>query len=333
MDTLKNKNILITGGTGSFGKAMLNEIIKNHKPKKVIIFSRDEQKQFLLSEKFKNKNYNFLRFFLGDIRDSDRLDMALSGVDIVIHAAAMKIVTSAEYNPFECIKTNVIGAQNLVTSCINKGVKNVIALSTDKAVNPINLYGASKLAADKIFVAANNLSARKTNFSVVRYGNVIGSRGSVIPEFLKISENKNLKIPITDANMTRFWFSIEDGVKFVLSCLDKMIGGEIFIPKMPSMKLTDVAKAIAPLNEIKIIGIRPGEKLHEIMITKDDSRNTYELPDRYVVLPSINFGQSYPQFKNLNTVMKNFEYSSDQNINWLKKEELLHIIKETSLTN
>ena len=330
---LENKSILITGGTGSFGKSLIEEITKNHNPKRLVIFSRDEQKQYAIAQKYKNKDFPYLRFFLGDIRDRDRLDMALSGIDIVIHAAAMKIVTSAEYNPFECIRTNVIGAENLVTSCINKNVKKVIALSTDKAVNPINLYGASKLAADKIFVAANNLSQRKTNFAVVRYGNVIGSRGSIIPNFLKIAKDKNLNIPLTDPQMTRFWISIEDGVKFVLNSLNTMIGGEIFIPKIPSMKLIDVAKTLAPRNKIDIIGIRPGEKLHEIMISKDDARNTFELTDRYVVLPSISFGETYQEYKYKTKVSENFEYKSETNKTWLTQSALKKIIKETSLTN
>lgn len=328
---LKNKNILITGGTGSFGKSLLDEIIKNHKPNRLIVFSRDEQKQYSLAQKYRTKDFPFLRFFLGDIRDKNRLDMALSGIDIVVHAAAMKIVTSAEYNPFECIRTNVIGAENLVTSCINQNVKKVIALSTDKAVNPINLYGASKLAADKIFVAANNLSQRKTNFSVVRYGNVIGSRGSIIPNFLKIAKNESLKLPITDPKMTRFWISIEDGVKFVLSCLNNMIGGEVFVPKIPSMRLIDIAKALAPNNIINIIGIRPGEKLHETMISKDEARNTYEFPDRYIVLPSISYGESYKNYTRLPTISENFEYSSDTNEIWLTKSDLNKIIKKTGL--
>ncbi len=331
--SLENQSILITGGTGSFGKSLLELITKQYQPKRLVIFSRDEQKQYSLAQKYKIKDFPYLRFFLGDVRDRERLDMALSGIDIVIHAAAMKIVTSAEYNPFECIRTNVIGAENLVRSCINKNVKKVIAISTDKAVNPINLYGASKLAADKIFVAANHLSQRKTNFSVVRYGNVIGSRGSIIPYFLNIAKDKNLNIPLTDPEMTRFWISVEDGIKFVLSCLNTMCGGEIFIPKIPSMKLIDIAKSLAPNNKIKIIGIRPGEKLHEIMINKDDAKYTFELHDRFVVLPSISFGETYKMFEDKKNVMNDFEYTSDKNNLWLTKTDLVNIVKKTSLTN
>jgi len=275
---LNKKNILITGGTGSFGKACVKYILKNYKPNKLVIFSRDELKQFEMAKELENttnKN-SCLRFFLGDVRDKDRLDLALKDINYVIHAAALKQVPAAEYNPMEFVKTNIIGAENIIFATINNKVEKVISLSTDKAANPINLYGATKLAADKLFNAANNLSRGKPIFSTVRYGNVLGSRGSVVPFFKSYRQNKNQSIPITDINMTRFFISVEDSVKFVLNSLSLMKGGEIFVPKIPSVKIVDLAKAIVPGRKHKIIGVRPGEKTAEILITKDESKNTLE---------------------------------------------------------
>ena len=274
---LNNKTILVTGGSGSFGQHFVSSVIKKFKPKKLIIFSRDENKQFIMEKKFSQVKYPFLRYFIGDIRDLKRLEMALNDVEIVIHAAALKHVPIAEYNPFEFIKTNVIGANNLVNACRVNNVKKVIAISTDKATNPINLYGASKLAADKIFIAANNITGKEgTKFSIVKYGNVLGSRGSIIPSFLKIIKEKKKVFPITDPRMSRFFISLDQGVSFVLSNLSIMRGGEIFIPKIPSLKIVDLAKAINPNCDLKIIGMRPGEKVHEILLSKEEAAYTTE---------------------------------------------------------
>ena len=282
---LKNKNILVTGGTGSFGKKFIKTVLKNYKPNKVVVYSRDELKQFEMQQLYPDDGICPMRYFIGDVRDLSRLKMAMSKIDIVIHAAALKQVPAAEYNPFEAIKTNIIGAQNVIDAAIENNVKKVIALSTDKAAAPINLYGATKLASDKLFVAANNYTGTTNiKFSVVRYGNVMGSRGSVIPFFLNKKDSGIL--PITDARMTRFNITLEEGVNFVLKCLSRMWGGELFVPKIPSYRVIDLAKAIAPDAEIKIIGIRPGEKLHEEMITKTDALNTIEFKDYYVILPS-----------------------------------------------
>ena len=283
---LNGKTILITGGTGSFGKRFTETICREFKPKKLIIFSRDELKQYEMAQEFSPAQYPFLRYFIGDVRDETRLDQAMRGVDVVIHAAALKHVPIAEYNPFECIKTNVIGAENVVRAAIKRGVKNVCALSTDKAANPINLYGASKLAADKIFTAAQHMGGvNGPVFSVVRYGNVVGSRGSVIPFFRKLIEDGADHLPITDPRMTRFWITLDQGVSFVLSSLAQARGGEIFVPKIPSMSTVDIAHSMAPNLPHKVIGIRPGEKLHEIMVPVDDARTTIELEDRYAILP------------------------------------------------
>ena len=280
-----NKNILITGGTGSFGKKYTEILLKNYKPNKIIIYSRDELKQYEMAQKFNDK---CMRYFIGDVRDKDRLKKAMQNVDIVIHAAALKHVPIAEYNPMECIKTNINGASNIIDASIENEVEKVIALSTDKASAPINLYGATKLASDKLFVAANNLvGTKKTRFSVVRYGNVIGSRGSVIPFFMKLLKQGQKTLPITDFRMTRFFITLEDGVKFVLKNFERMQGGEIFVPKIPSMKIVDLAKAICPKCKLKEIGIRPGEKLHEVMITSDD--RVVEFDDHYVIKPTIQF--------------------------------------------
>jgi UDP-N-acetylglucosamine 4,6-dehydratase len=312
---LDNATILVTGGTGSFGKGFIKTILKRYRPRKTIVFSRDELKQGDMAEEFPGSENPSIRFFIGDVRDKDRLESAMKDVDFVIHAAALKQVPTAEYNPIECIKTNIMGAENLVQSAIRSGVKKVIALSTDKAANPINLYGASKLASDKIFVAANSLSSfGETKFSVVRYGNVIGSRGSVVPLFKKLYNNKAESIPITDERMTRFWVTIEQGVDFVLSSLEMMQGGEIYIPKIPSMRMIDLADAIAPGIAKKVIGIRPGEKLHEVMITEDDASNTLEYSDRYMIQPAFDFwGRKPVPGTDAKPVEDRFIYSSETN--------------------
>ena len=323
---LNGKNILITGGTGSFGKQFVKTILKRYKPNKVIIYSRDELKQFEMAQKF---NDGCMRYFIGDVRDLPRLQKAMVGVDFVVHAAALKHVPIAEYNPMECIKTNVMGAQNIIDAVIDNDVPFTIALSTDKAASPANLYGASKLVSDKLFVAANNLRGdQDIKFSVVRYGNVLGSRGSVIPYFQKLIAEGATSLPITDPDMTRFWITLQEGVDFVLKNFERMQGGEIFIPKIPSMKMTEMAKAIAPDMPQEIIGIRPGEKLHEVMCPVDDSHLTLEFEDHFVIKPSITF-YSVRDFttNNLGEVAKpvkqGFEYNSRDNTIWLSHEELL----------
>ncbi len=324
-----NKNIIITGGTGTFGQAFVKTVLDNLKPNKLIILSRDENKQYLMAEKFsKHPKFKCLRFFIGDVRDESRLEMAMRDVDYVVHAAALKHVPVAEYNPFECIKTNVYGAENIVNAAIKTKVKKVIALSTDKAANPINLYGASKLASDKIFVAANNLTGGKTLFSVVRYGNVIGSRGSVILLYKKLIDENSSFLPITDPRMTRFWISVESGVDFVLSSMSIMLGGEIFIPKIPSAKITDIATAMGPSLKQKIIGIRNGEKLHETMINNDDARNTLTLKNKYIIIPS-NEDRHFSTLTKLGAkkVKENFCYQSDKNpetLNLNQVKKILH---------
>ena len=312
---LNDKSVLVTGGTGSFGKHFLKTVIAQYKPRRLIVFSRDELKQFELAQEFPQDKYPFLRFFIGDVRDKDRLDLALRGVGYVVHAAARKQVTTAEYNPFECIRTNVFGAENVVSAALRRGVKRVVALSTDKAANPVNLYGASKLASDKIFVAANNLSgADGPRFSVVRYGNVFGSRGSVVPFFRKLVAEGAESLPITDARMTRFWITLTQGVNFVLSSMEMMRGGEIYVPKIPSTSMPDVARLISPNLKQHVIGIRPGEKLHETMIPADDAHCTVELDDRYVILAS--FAQAAREAylnRGARPVPEGFSYSSDSN--------------------
>ncbi len=317
---LNNKTILVTGGTGSFGTHFLKSIIEKYTPKKLIIFSRDELKQYEMAQLFPETKYPFIRYFIGDVRDYNRLEMAFRGVDYVIHAAALKHVTIAEYNPYECIHTNVIGAENVVRAALRNQVKKVLALSTDKAVSPINLYGASKLAAEKIFIAANNIRGLDpTLFSVVRYGNVVGSRGSVVPFFQKlISEGAN-SLPITDPNMTRFWITLSQGVDFVLSSLEMMTGGEIYIPKIPSMKMVDLAKCLAPNLDQHTIGIRLGEKLHEWMLTADESVQTIEENDRYIVMPMLTKSQKGIASKFLS---KRFVYSSETNAEQINSEQL-----------
>ncbi|MEP2783711.1 MAG: UDP-N-acetylglucosamine 4,6-dehydratase (inverting) [Pseudoruegeria sp.] len=318
-----NKNILITGGTGSFGKKYVDHILADYSPNKVIIFSRDELKQFEMQQKY---NAPCMRYFIGDVRDGERLKEAMDGVDYVIHAAALKQVPAAEYNPFECIKTNIHGAQNVIQAAISCGVEKVIALSTDKAANPVNLYGATKLASDKLFVAANNMvGGRETRFAVVRYGNVVGSRGSVVPFFMKLMEEGATELPITHADMTRFMITLDQGVQFVLKNFQRMQGGEIFIPKIPSMYMTALATAMAPELPQKIVGIRPGEKLHEVMCPADDSHLTLEFEDHYVIKPTIQFAHHTDFSENRlgetgEPVPQGFEYNSGNNADWLTDE-------------
>lgn len=327
--SLDGKSILITGGTGSFGQAFVGHALERFRPKRLVIYSRDELKQFEMQQLFDPQQHRCLRYFLGDVRDVERLRMALRDVDIVIHAAAMKQVPAAEYNPTECIHTNVLGAENLVMACIGMGVKRLLALSTDKACNPINLYGASKLASDKIFVAANQISGENgTAFSCVRYGNVVGSRGSVVPFFQRLIEDGKKELPITDERMTRFWITLHQGVEFVISCLAKMEGGEIFIPKIPSTKIIDLAEAIAPGISHKIIGIRPGEKIHEVMVTEDDALNTLEFPDHYIIEPRPIASRERALPHGAKPVDDGFRYSSDLNIDWLDAEGLRKLIAQ-----
>lgn len=315
------KVVLVTGGTGSFGKRFIKTILAKYNPKKVIVFSRDELKQFEMQEEF--GNHPNLRFFIGDVRDRERLNRAFHGVDIVVHAAALKQVPAAEYNPTEAIRTNVMGAENVINAAIDQGVKKVIALSTDKAANPINLYGATKLCSDKLFIAGNAYGIGKTIFSVVRYGNVIGSRGSVIPFFQKV--RKTGVVPITDERMTRFMITLDQGVDFVIKCLDIMIGGELFIPKIPSMKILDLKEAIAPECKVKIAGIRPGEKLHEVLLPAEESRNAIEFGDMYIVEPAFEWWEKGRHHKGGKKLREAFEYSSEKNTEWLKPEQLLRM--------
>ncbi len=324
------KNILITGGTGSFGKKYTQMILAKYKPNKIIIFSRDELKQYEMEQTY---NDSCMRYFIGDVRDENRLNEAMDGVDYVIHAAALKHVPVAEYNPMECIKTNITGAENVIKAALNNEVEKVIALSTDKASSPINLYGATKLASDKLFVAANNMvGKRRTRFAVVRYGNVVGSRGSVVPFFKNLIAQGATELPITDENMTRFLITLEDGVQFVLDNFERMHGGEIFIPKIPSMKMTELAKALSSSLPHKIIGIRPGEKMHEVMITADD--RVIEFKNYYVITPTIQFTHIVDYNKNtLNEEGKDigigFEYNSLNNTEWLTNEEFLVMDKNS----
>lgn len=322
---LNDKTILVTGGTGSFGHAFIETIIERYQPKKLIIFSRDELKQYEMAQKFPESDYKFMRYFIGDVRDYNRLEMALRGVDVVIHAAALKHIPIAEYNPYECIKTNVIGAENVARASLKNGVQKVLALSTDKAVCPINLYGTSKLAAEKIFTAANNIRGiDPTIFSSVRYGNVIGSRGSVIPYFKKLIASGAKSLPITDNNMTRFWITLSQGVDFVLSNLELMQGGEIFIPKLPSMTMLDLVDAMNPGMKTHAIGLRPGEKLHEVMVSEDESLQSIELPDRYVILPfhKKTWREDLPYLK----VKEKFCYSSEKNKEKISNTQLQQMI-------
>lgn len=325
---LNGHSILVTGGTGSFGKKFIKTVLERYKPARLIVYSRDELKQFEMAQELSQNDHPSLRYFIGDVRDKDRLEMAMRGIDTVVHAAALKHVPIAEYNPFECIATNVHGAENVVNASIRSGVKQVVALSTDKAANPINLYGASKLASDKIFVAANHLAgAGGCRFSVVRYGNVIGSRGSVIPFFRRLIAQGATELPITDARMTRFLITLQQGVNFVLSSMAIMRGGEIFVPKIPSMKMTDLATAIAPKLPQKVVGIRPGEKLHEVMITEEDSWSTFELSDRYVIEPShIRWDSHREPIRGAKPVEEGFYYNSRNNTDWMSGERLLELL-------
>jgi len=312
---LDGKTVLITGGTGSFGKAFCRAAAAEFTPKKLIVFSRDELKQYEMAQEFPADAHPYMRFFIGDVRDPARLETAMRGVDYVIHAAALKHVTIAEYNPFECIQTNVYGAQNVVNAAIARGIQRVVALSTDKAANPINLYGASKLASDKIFTAADAMAGDTgTTFSVVRYGNVMGSRGSVAPFFRKLIAEGARELPITDERMTRFWITLEQGVNFVLSSLEMMKGGEVFVPKIPSMTTVEMARAIAPSLPHRVVGIRPGEKLHEVMVPEDDARSAVELEDRYVILPGQTPArrEAYLQ-AGARPLPEGFSYASDRN--------------------
>lgn len=321
---LNDKVVLITGGTGSFGKKCTEIILKRYSPKKLIIFSRDEFKQFEMSQIFSTNKYP-IRYFIGDVRDLERLNRAFQGVDYVIHTAALKQVPTLEYNPFEAVKTNILGAQNVINVAIDQGVKRVIALSTDKAANPINLYGATKLCSDKLFIAGNSYTKQDgTIFGVVRYGNVVGSRGSVIPFFLKQKEKG--VISITDSRMTRFWITLEQGVHFVLHSIEKMVGGELFVPKIPSMKLMDLAKAIAPECKIEMIGIRPGEKLHEVMVTRDDARRTIDVGSFYIIQPDFNFWSRRCNWTGSKPVPDDFEYNSGTNPQFLTLGEMKRMV-------
>ena len=326
-----NSTIIITGGTGSFGKKYTQIILEKYKPKKIIIFSRDELKQFEMQQIF---NDSCMRYFIGDVRDLTRVEEAMEGVDYVIHAAAMKQVPAAEYNPMECIKTNIYGAENVIKASIKNNVKKVIALSTDKAANPINLYGATKLASDKLFVSANNMvGGKEVQFSVVRYGNVVGSRGSVVPFFQKLINEGATKLPLTHIDMSRFMITLRAGVEFVLKDFERMQGGEIFVPKIPSMYVTELAKAMAPNLKHEIIGIRPGEKIHEIMCPSDDSHLTLEFPDHYVICPSIQFTHEVDFATNAIgecgvKVEQGHEYNSGTNSQWLPHEDFLKMVDD-----
>ena len=324
---LDGKTILVTGGTGSFGKKFTRMVLDRYDVNKLIIFSRDELKQAQMRTEFGNNPK--LRFFIGDVRDKERLYRAFDGVDVVIHAAALKRVPECEYNPFEAIKTNVIGAQNIIDAAIDRGVSKIVALSTDKAVNPINLYGATKLCSDKLFIAGNSyVGSKDTRFAVVRYGNVVGSRGSVVPLFLQLKEAG--KLPITDPRMTRFWITLEEGVEMVFAALEKMQGGEIFVPKIPSMKITDLAEAIAPECELEIVGIRPGEKLHEMLITGSDARHTLEFENYYIIQPEFSWWK-LGNHKDGKPLTDDFEYTSDKNEEWLTVEEMREMLKNLEL--
>ncbi len=320
-----DKSVLITGGTGSFGKQYVKTILSRYNPKRIVVFSRDELKQYEMAQEFTDPR---MRYFIGDVRDAERVSQAMRGIDFVIHAAALKQVPAAEYNPTECIKTNIHGAENVIRACIDNEVEKVIALSTDKAANPINLYGATKLASDKLFVAANNMTGgHRTRFGVVRYGNVVGSRGSVVPFFKRLIEQGANELPVTDERMTRFWITLQQGVDFVLKNFERMQGGELFVPKIPSMRVVDLVEALAPGMPTKVIGIRPGEKLHEVMVPADDSHLTLEFHDHYVIQPTINFA-IHPDYR-VNAIGEEgkpvafgFEYRSDSNPHFLPPEEL-----------
>ncbi|WP_448191924.1 UDP-N-acetylglucosamine 4,6-dehydratase (inverting) [Azospirillum sp. sgz301742] len=324
---LNGAQILVTGGTGSFGRAFVRHVLEHYRPARFIVFSRDELKQYEMAQDFPTSRFPCMRYFIGDVRDQQRLETAMRGVDYVIHAAALKHVPIAEYNPMECIRTNITGAENVATAAMRAKVKKVVALSTDKAANPINLYGASKLASDKVFVAANNLSGEGgTRFSVVRYGNVLGSRGSVVPFFRKLIAEGATSLPITDPRMTRFWITLRQGVSFVTSSLAQMQGGEIFVPKLPSMLMTDLARALAPDLPHEVVGIRPGEKIHEVMIPAEVSQNTIELSDRYIIKPAFMEWGVYKTPKDSRPVDEGFCYSSNLNTDWIDAERLFTLL-------
>jgi UDP-N-acetylglucosamine 4,6-dehydratase len=325
-----DRSVLITGGSGSFGRRFTETLLRHSKARRIIVFSRDEFKQYEMQQHLADLGIDRMRFFLGDVRDAERLELAMRDVDFVVHAAALKQVPAAEYNPFECIRTNVSGAENVVRAALRNSVPRVIALSTDKAANPINLYGASKLASDKIFIAANNLAGKSdTRFAVVRYGNVVGSRGSVIPLFRKLVAEGADHLPLTDDRMTRFWITLQQGVNFVITSLSMMRGGEIFVPKIPSMRMTDLAQCMAPDKPTRVVGIRPGEKLHEVMVTEDDSRQTLELQDRYVIEPSFAWWQRAPYIASgAKPVPDGFRFASDTNNDWLDADGLRDLIAD-----
>ena len=328
---LDDKTILITGGTGSFGKCFTKYVLTHYNPKKIIIYSRDEFKQWMMQNEFAEYK-DKLRFFIGDVRDYERMKRAFEGVDYVIHAAALKQVPACEYNPNEAIKTNVIGAQNVIDASLNMGVKKVVALSTDKAVNPVNLYGGTKLVSDKLFIAANAYCGNKElNFSIVRYGNVAGSRGSIIPFFNKLIQDGASELPITDYRMTRFWISLTEGVKLVIKALEEAKGGETFISKIPSFKITDLAEAMAPGMATKEIGIRPGEKLHEVMVTAEDSMTTYEYDKHFIIYPQMFWQESRRPNPNGKKVEDGFYYSSGNNTEWLTVEQIRELLKDIEL--
>lgn len=324
-----DKVVLITGGTGSFGRRFTEYLFTHHRPKKVIIFSRDEFKQHEMAKNFSETSYA-IRFFLGDIRDKERLYRSFEGVDYVIHAAALKQVPAAEYNPFEAVKTNILGAQNIIDAAIDRGIKKVIALSTDKAVSPINLYGATKLAMEKLFIAANNyVGSKETSFALVRYGNVIGSRGSVIPLFNGMKNNGIKRFPITDERMTRFWITLDQGAALVAQAVEESVGGEVFVPKIPSMRILDLIKAISKDAEYEVVGIRPGEKIHESLVSEDDGRNTIDMTEKYVILPPFaNGGNRYHRYTKFPRMSDGFSYRSDNNTEWLTVGEIEQFIKE-----
>lgn len=324
---LNDKTILITGGTGSFGRRCAEILLTRYSPRKLIILSRDELKQFEMSHEPRFQDRKNLRFFIGDVRDKERLYRAFDNVDYVIHAAAMKQVPASEENPFEAIKTNILGAQNIINVALDSGVKRVVALSTDKAANPINLYGATKLCSDKLFISGNVYGTMAmARFAVVRYGNVVGSRGSVIPFFRKLVDEGVTDLPVTDPRMTRFWITLDQGVNFVLRCLEHMVGGELFVPKLPSMNIMNLANAICPQGSPRVVGIRPGEKLHEVMITRDDSRNTLEFEDHYVIKPQSEAFQCRMETAGSKPVVEDFEYNSRDNKQWLSVEQLQEMI-------
>jgi len=330
MMDFNDRSILVTGGTGSFGRRFVAHVLENFQPRRLVVFSRDELKQFEMEQEFPVSRHPQLRYFIGDVRDVQRLEAAMRDIEFVVHAAAMKQVTTAEYNPFECVRTNIHGAENVVNAAIRSGVDRVIALSTDKAANPVNLYGATKLASDKIFIAANNMSGEGgPRFSVVRYGNVLGSRGSVVPYYQRLIANGATSLPVTDERMTRFWITIDQGVKFVLDNLARMSGGEIFVPKLPSMKIVDLARALLPDCEIETIGIRAGEKLHEIMVPQDDSRTTLDLGEFFVIEPAFRHWsrENYLEVHGGAPVPDEFEYSSATNKEWLTAESLQKLLR------